>query len=274
MKHHETIESLLNNVTLTKSCNPELERLRLKLRMEWPTLLIAEDNPVNRLLLTSILGKNATVETVEDGEQAVAICSQQHFNAILLDLQMPFLNGLEAAHIIRNQSMLNQQTPIILISANSCDLSQAELPKAGIELCLQKPIDEEVLIGHLLKMIGKSKTAIINWPSCLQKVSGNESLATEFLAQFINELQKNRIEFYQLIEAKDIAGLERAAHKLLGACCFCGVPTLQNHVAYLEKLAATAQHSNELQAAFAALIRSIDAVIAEYETSYRTHLLV
>lgn len=273
-KLHETIESLLNNVTLTKNCNPELERLHLKLRMEWPTLLIAEDNPVNRLLLTSILGKNAAVETVENGEQAVAICSRKHFNAILLDLQMPFLNGLDAAYIIRNQSMLNQQTPIILISANSCDLSQRDLPKAGIELCLEKPIDEEILIRHLLKIIGKSKTAIINWPSCLQKVSGNETLATEFLARFIDELQQNRIEFFQLMEGSDFVGLERAAHKLLGACCFCGVPTLQNHVAHLEKLAATAQHSKELKATFAALIRSIDAVIAEYEASYRTHLLV
>lgn len=273
-KLHETIESLLNKVTLTKTSNHELDRLRLKLRLEWPNLLVAEDNPVNRLLLTSILGKYATVETVDDGEQAVDICNHKHFSAILLDLQMPYLNGLEAASLIRKQSILNQHTPIILISANSCDLSKAHLPKAGIDLCLQKPIDEEILIRHLLQIIGKSKTAIINWPSCVQKVSGNQALASEFLARFVEELQLNRVEFIQLIQVNDVQGLEHAAHKLLGACCFCGVPSLQNHVAHLEALARKASDTAELKPAFAELIQSIDAVIDEYEATYRTRMVV
>ena len=273
-KLHETIESLLNKVTLTKVTNHELDRLRLKLRLESPSLLIAEDNPVNRLLLTSILGKYATVETVDDGKQAVAICNRKHFNAILLDLQMPYLNGLDAASMIRKQSILNQQTPIILISANSCDLSHEYLPQAGIELCLQKPIDEELLIRHLLQIIGKSKSAIINWPSCVQKVSGNQALATEFLARFVEELTLNRADFVQLMQNNEVKALERAAHKLLGACCFCGVPSLQNHVAHLETLAIKAQHTDELKTAFAELIQSIDAVIEEYEASYRTRMVV
>lgn len=273
-KLHETIESLLNKVELTKTNHYDLDHLRVQLRIAWPSILVAEDNPVNRMLLHSMLGEYASVETVNDGEQAVAMCNRKHFNAILLDLQMPLLNGLDAARVIRKQSILNKHTPIILISANSSGLNKERLLKAGIELCLQKPIDEEALIRHLLNITGKSKAAIINWPLCVQKVSGNQDLAIEFLSRFIEELQKNRKEFITLINANDIPGIERAAHKLLGACCFCGVPSLQNHVAHLEKIAKHVKHIDELKDAFAELVQSIDAVLNEYENSYRTHASV
>lgn len=264
-KLHDTVESLLNKVALTRTNNYELENLRAQLRLTQPTLLVAEDNPVNRMLLNSMLGKKTCIETVDDGKQAVAICNHKYFNAIMLDLQMPILNGLEAARLIRQESVLNKNTPIILISANNNALNQEHLKKAGIELCLQKPIDEEILLRHLLRIISKSKSSAINWPLCVQKVSGNKALAAEFLDRFVLELQKNREEFSLLMQTHDIQGIERAAHKLHGACCFCGVPTLQNHVAHMEHLAKDAQHIDELKSAFIALIQSIDAVLSEYE---------
>ena len=215
-----------------------------------------------------MLGEKTCIETVDDGKQAVAICNHKHFNAILLDLQMPILNGLEAACLIHQESVLNKNTPIILISANSYDLNKEHLGKAGIELCLEKPIDEETLLRHLLHIIGKSKSAAINWPLCVQKLSGNQALATEFLARFVEELQKNRDEFIQLMQAQNVQELERAAHKLHGACCFCGVPALQSHVARMENLASNARHVDELQLAFSELIHSIDAVLSEYASVY------
>ena len=271
-KLHETVESLINKVALTKTSHHELENLRTQLRLTRSTLLVAEDNPVNRMLLNSILGDNAHIETVDNGEQAVAICNRKYFNAILLDLQMPILNGLDAARMIRQQSLLNKYSPIILISANSCDLNKELLPKAGIDLYLQKPIDEETLLRQLLHVISQSKATAINWPLCVQKVSGNQALATEFLGRFVEELQKNRAEFIQLMHANNVRELERAAHKLHGACCFCGVPDLQGHVANLENLAKRAKKAPELQTAFDDLVESIDAVLNEYENSYQIPL--
>ena len=267
-KLHNTVESLLNKVALTRTSNPELDNLRTQLLLTQPALLVAEDNAVNRMLLHSMLGKKTCIETVDDGKQAVAICNHKHFNAILLDLQMPILNGLEAACLIHQESILNKNTPIILISANSCELNNEHLSKAGIELCLQKPIDEETLLRHLLRIIDKSKLVAINWPLCVEKVSGNQALAIEFLDRFVEELHENRDEFSHLMQTDNIQGIERAAHKLHGACCFCGVPALQNHVARMENLARKAQHIDELKTAFVELIQSIDAVLREYENSY------
>jgi two-component system sensor histidine kinase BarA len=85
----------------------------------------------------------------------------------------------------------------------------------------------------------------------------------------VEELKKNRVEFIQLLQKKNITGLEAAAHRLHGACCFCGVPTLQSHVARLEHQAKQTQDIDELQIAFAELIQSIDDVLYEYETLYQ-----
>ena len=73
---------------------------------------------------------------------------------------------------------------------------------------------------------------------------------------------------------KNTEELGKAAHKLHGACCFCGVPNLQRTVAYLEHLTQKASSVDDLQSACDELIQSIDDVLLEYEYSYRTHMVV
>lgn len=269
-KLHEIIESVLNEASQTVAPDHELDNLRAQLRLSHPDVLIAEDNPVNRMLLTSLLQENSNIETVDNGEEAVKICHSKRYNAILLDLQMPKLNGLDAARLIRNESMLNKQTPVIVISADSSHLSKDKLKKAGVDFCLQKPIDEKQLLTYLLRIVKRTKSDAIDWQLCVQKVSGNKALAEEFLSRFVDELRKNREEFIQLLHEKDIQGLENAAHKLHGACCFCGVPHLQTQVIRLEKQAKTAKQVDELKDIFAELIQSIDEVIDEYDNLYQT----
>ncbi|KTC65477.1 sensory box histidine kinase/response regulator (plasmid) [Legionella adelaidensis] len=269
-KLQETVESLLNHNEVSKNNNEKLESLRAQLRMEQPTILIAEDNPVNRMLFESLLRENAIIETVEDGAEAVERCNLKRFSAILLDIQMPRTNGFDAAKLIRQQSILNKNTPIMLISANGADLNSERLQKAGVELCIAKPIDEETLLKKLLEVINKNKINPINWSLCIQRVSGNQALAREFLDRFIEELKNNRQEFIDYKEHGDIKALESTAHKLHGACCFCGVPQLQMHVAQLETAAKQAKNITELTTAFEQLIHSIDAVLFEYEQSYQS----
>ena len=170
--------------------------------------------------------------------------------------------------VLHQKDSFNTHTPIILISANSSDLSKEHLEEAGVEVCLQKPIEEKHLLAELLYFINNSKIAPIDWSSCVKKVSGNQALATEFLKGFIEELTKNREEFLQLMQAGKIPELERLAHKLHGACCFCGVPYLQKDVAQLEQVAKYATHIDELQSIFTDLIKSIDAVLKDYQRSY------
>ncbi|MBI2786392.1 MAG: response regulator [Legionella longbeachae] len=263
-KLQEVIELLTNQDKVEKPVNHELNGLREQLRFLHPDLLIAEDNPVNKMLLNSLLGTHANITSVDDGEMAVAASDDKKYNLILLDLQMPKLNGLEAARLIRQKSRVNSHTPIILISANGSDVNNVELKKSGVDVCLQKPVDEKQLLIQILRIADKAKYSAIDWQLCVQKVSGNQILAEEFLERFVEELHKNRVEFIQLMNAKNMKQLGEAAHKLHGACCFTGVPTLQKKVVQVETLAAKGIPIEELTIPFAELIQSIDAVISEY----------
>lgn len=267
-KLQDLIESIANENQTEKNTNQELDTLREQLRFLHPEILIAEDNPVNKMLLTSLLNNNANITTVDDGEMAVTACEDKKFDMILLDLQMPKLNGLEAAKMIRQKSLMNKHSPIVLITASSSDLSSIDMKKSGVDFCFQKPIDEKQLLIQILRIVDKTKHAAIDWQLCVQKVSGNQALAEEFLAKFIEELYKNREEFIELMHQKNIKGLADLAHKLHGACCFCGVPILQKRVAQLEKLARRTANADNLTEAFTDLIQSIDAVISEYENQY------
>lgn len=249
-----------------KSIYPELRGLRDEMRLLGLELLIADDNPVNTMLFNSLLGSHSNVTAVDDGEMAFLASQNKKFNIIILDLKMPKLDGLEAATLIRQHSSLNQQTPILLISADM-HLSTIDIEQFGIDSCLQKPIDEKVLLTEMLRIANVSKPLVIDWQLCLQKVSGNALLAEEFLAKFIEELQKNREEFLFLFAHKNTRGLADIAHKLKGACCFCGVPLLQRKVIQFEKLALNTNSVETLSHSFSELIKAIDLLI----TTYRLH---
>ncbi len=272
-KLHETIDSLLNQADDHRTMNHELETLRKKLRDIRPNILIAEDNLVNCMLFESLLGQNAVISTVNDGEKALAICKQKRFNAILLDLHMPRLNGLETAQLIRKEAILNTTTPIILISANHNEVTAFDLQKGSIKLCLQKPIDEETLLKHLLDITLQDNTTAIDWPMCVQRVSGNQTLAADYLACFVDELKKNRAELLRFYQLDNLKMLEAESHKLHGACCFCGVPALQRQVAQVENLAKHAKNITDISDAFKQLIQNIDTVLSEYEQFYQPEMV-
>ncbi len=247
----------------------DLPYLRQLLREKQARILIAEDNPISRRLLNSILKDCAIIDTAHDGEEAILACQNQVYSAILLDLHMPKYNGLETAAKIRQQSTLHTQIPIILISANGLDLQQTDLQQAGIKLAIQKPIDEQYLLRHLLQLIADPKKTAIDWSVCVAKLSGNIPLATEFLAEFVKELHKHRVELINIFTTNDCDALEKIVHQIHGACCFCGVSALQKQASYLENKLRQAKSTADVEQDFLRLLEEMEAVIIEYAESYQ-----
>lgn len=244
-----------------------LENLRQLLREKEACLLIAEDNPISRRLLDSLLKNSAQIDTVHDGAEAILACQRKTYSAILLDLHMPKFNGLEAATEIRQHSTFNANTPIILISASSQDLQHTDLHHAGINFAIQKPIHEHHLLRHLLQLIASPKKSTIDWTSCVEKLSGNVQLATEFLAEFVKELHQHRVELLSLFTADDCEALERIVHQIHGACCFCGVHPLQKQAAHLEQCLRKVTTVVDVQHEFLVFMQHIEAVLTEYAES-------
>lgn len=276
-KLQDSIESLLKNIKPTVKKRNNQHNLRQQIKEINPEILIAEDNPLNQMLLQNMFHESAHLKIVTNGEDAVHACQEKQYHILLLDLQMPKLDGLQAARQIRQKSSLNKITPIILISANTSDLKKQEISEAGIDLSLQKPLDEKQFLTHILKLLKKvrkndlssdAKTPAIDWPLCVQKMSNNETAAKDYLARFVKELPLEKKTFKQLTNKKDIHGIEKAAHKLLGACCFCGVPRLEEKLRRLETKAKKAKKINELSTLVMELLKCIDEVTEEYTLSH------
>jgi len=109
-----------------------------------------------------------------------------------------------------------------------------------------------------------NRLSSIDWSMCVQRVAGNEVLANDFLLHFVNELHVHRSDFLDQWSNNDLNALERNAHKLHGAACFCGVPQLQKDVACLERLARNVESVDVLKDEFLTLMSSIDHVISDY----------
>jgi two-component system sensor histidine kinase/response regulator len=118
-------------------------------------ILVVDDEPVNREVATMLLeDAGLTVDTADDGEQAVAMARNTPYAAILMDMQMPRLDGLEATRQIRRLDGY-AETPIIAITANAFAEDKARCFAAGMDDFLVKPFDPDAIFSTLLRAFGR-----------------------------------------------------------------------------------------------------------------------
>lgn len=111
--------------------------------------MLAEDEPVNQEVMLAALemvGLNGVL--AEDGRQAVSLAQQQAFDLVLMDMQMPNLNGLDATREIRRAS-LNTDTPILALTANAFEQDRLACFEAGMNDHITKPVD----LPHLFQVL-------------------------------------------------------------------------------------------------------------------------
>jgi signal transduction histidine kinase/DNA-binding response OmpR family regulator len=122
-------------------------------------ILLAEDNPVNRRLMSALLSRQGhEVVAVEDGLKALNATTGQQFDLILMDMQMPELDGLAATRAIRALDPPASQTPILAISADAQPERRRAYFEAGVDSFLPKPI----VSGQLLEMVDKMRRGAIS----------------------------------------------------------------------------------------------------------------
>ena len=113
------------------------------------SILAADDHEVNRRILQLLLEPHGCRLTlVENGAEALEAASGQRFDAILMDMQMPVMDGLEATRRIR-AGQINGDTPVIALTANALDVHRAAWDAAGVHAFLTKPIDPVMLASTL-----------------------------------------------------------------------------------------------------------------------------
>jgi len=115
-----------------------------------PNVLIAEDNLVNQKVISAMLKKlNCAVTIANDGEEALHKASSVKYDLILMDCQMPKMDGYETTHNIRQGTGPNQKTPIIALTANSLHGDDTKCIAAGMDDYMPKPINQSTLISKI-----------------------------------------------------------------------------------------------------------------------------
>jgi PAS domain S-box-containing protein len=210
-------------------------------------VLLAEDNLVNRRLVTAILQKHGhTVDTVEDGRTAVEAVRTGQYDVVLMDLQMPEMDGLEATTAIRSAEMgSGRHLPIIALTAHAMKGDREACLAAGMDAYLSKPIRATALLGTIDQILGLRPTAgeepvdtgepALDPDDILARVEGDRELLGELIDIFRAESPHMLNDLERQLDAQDAQGVARVAHTLRGSVASFGA-----------RLAAQAAHTLEL----------------------------
>ncbi len=129
------------------------------LEFNFERVLIVEDNPINSTILKALLDNyNFKVTVKKNGKEAIDLLEQETFDVILMDCQMPIMNGYEAAKEIKKRTKSNKlkECPVIALTANATIEDKKKCFQAGMDDFLVKPIDEKKLILTLSKWLKKT----------------------------------------------------------------------------------------------------------------------
>ena len=122
------------------------------------SVLVAEDNPVNQIVIRGILEKGGhSVTVVSDGRDAVSAIERGAFDLVLMDLQMPRIDGLEATSIVREtERSTGDHLPIVALSAHGMAGDRNRCIEAGMDACVSKPVSARELLDLVRRMTSKT----------------------------------------------------------------------------------------------------------------------
>lgn len=205
-------------------------------------MLAVDDMALNlRLLDTWLKHSPITLDLAYDGESAIKKCEQTEYDIILMDIQMPAMDGIEATKRIR-QTKRNKGTPIIAVTAHALSEEKQRFLASGLEDFLSKPIEQESLIAMIsewcdIPSVNKEKLLdSIDWEMALSRCSHSPEVAVTFMDDFIAHLDEHRKDIQLRAGESQTEELLASIHKLHGACCYTGVPRLQKMCFGLEEM--------------------------------------
>ena len=185
-------------------------------------VLVAEDTPELQILERRILeGVGVAVEVAQQGREAVDLALQQPFDLILMDMQMPVMDGIEATRTLRERGY---QGAIVALTANVMQKHRDQFSEAGCDGFLAKPIDQQQLREVLQQWVPlAAPVAVSEQP---QGALAEEEVDDELLAVFQQSTARNREQLMEHLGQRDWEQLRTVAHTVKGAAASFGFPRL------------------------------------------------
>ncbi|HCB2770379.1 two-component sensor histidine kinase BarA [Escherichia coli] len=219
------------------------------------------------------------VELCDSGHQAVERAKQMPFDLILMDIQMPDMDGIRACELI-HQLPHQQQTPVIAVTAHAMAGQKEKLLGAGMSDYLAKPIEEERLHNLLLRYkpgsgissrvvtpevneIVVNPNATLDWQLALRQAAGKTDLARDMLQMLLDFLPEVRNKVEEQLVGENPEGLVDLIHKLHGSCGYSGVPRMKNLCQLIEQQLRSGTKEEDLEPELLELLDEMDNVARE-----------
>lgn len=249
-------------------------------------ILIAEDNPMNRRYIQTLLNKWG-IEFVKayNGLEAVARSREERFDLILMDIQMPEMDGYEACLAIRHAQNPNQHTPIIALTASAMNSKKDKAFAVGMNDYLSKPFEPAQLLAKLHYFLRDNlepdaflppvhATAfqfdpLLDHPVLQELYADDLGYAFEMFGMFLRYTLKELESFPTLMALADWEGLQRLAHKVKPTFTMVGRPDLEKQFELLEHLAKSAPDPDRIREHWLSIngqLRALEsAVLSDWE---------
>ncbi|HAP36637.1 MAG TPA: hypothetical protein DCQ28_12130 [Bacteroidetes bacterium] len=224
-------------------------------------ILLAEDNITNQQVALGILKKlGLRADAVANGAEAVKVLKTIPYDLVLMDVQMPEMDGYEATRQIRNSNsaILNHNVPIIAMTAHAMQGDRELCIEAGMNDYVTKPVSPKMLSEALDKWLPKEtkklaeqpfvttespaiipiqeeELPVFDWTGMMSRMMDDEEFTKEMMAVFLKDTPQEIALLKECLEAGDVSGVERQAHSVKGAAASAGGERLRAVAFKMEK---------------------------------------
>lgn len=236
-------------------------------------ILVAEDNLMNQKLALGVLNRLGHVAHIaENGQQAVDRLRHESFDLVLMDIQMPIMDGYTATHQIRNT--LRSQIPIIAMTAHALASEREQCLQAGMNDFLPKPFQPSELQQLILKYVpsstvdnkipapvipAKSRKETFSIEPLLNSVGGDMEFALELVELFLEQTPLHLTQLRQALAANDPVEIGKIIHTQKAAIKMFGLEDIVQQIQHLETLIRAATPLSDFVPLVTKLIDSLDA---------------
>ena len=258
VRKRELLTSILAALGQSQTVSPSSAAIEAK--RPGPTkglqILLAEDNRVNQIVATRIVEKMGhSVAVAANGQLVLTLLATQPFDLLLMDVQMPEMDGLTAARKIREseQSTLCH-LPIIAMTAHAMKGDRERCIAAGMDGYVSKPIDGELLAEAIASVLGgkdeltavsskapketAAPASLIAWDlgATLERLGGDETLLYEVVEIFLEGAPRHMAALRQAVAQEDAKTIEEISHTLRGELGYLGISEISQKARELEQM--------------------------------------
>ena len=228
-----------------------------------PRLLVAEDNPINQEVLLEILTQlGCTADVVADGQAALDAIESRDYPVVLMDCQMPVLDGYEAVRRLRRAGGPKAKTPVVAVTAHAVEGERAKAIAAGMDDYVSKPVSP-LSLGTLLERFLTVVERVSTVPAPIaatERALDPETNRSARVVDLFLKLAPEQLE--KLLEATtvgDLSHVKATAHKLRGSSLSIGAPRMARLCEELEERPSVSSLAQEIAGAFDDVRRELRA---------------